>query len=311
MGKSDEVTDMTRGQYRRQYAGYLRGRRINAVGLSAEAWFWRVNVTVDDFGNGDADPVLLHAATVGRRTGVSAEDVRSWVDELVREDLLRRYEVGRDVFIHVVDFTLLQSAGRNGKRVRRFPESPWDADELARAGIDLPAQPAELSEGETRGIRVNPKASKKSGAHYNQYQYQDHNQNQNNPAAQGGAEAGKPPAAPAATASAWVFQCVGGRKNGERAWTLTPAYVAELAAAFPGVDVPQQARAAHVKYHAQPTANRKTADRMPEFLWNWMKNEQNAAARRSGGGGDDARPRRESIEDRARRLGKQLEGATP
>jgi len=136
------------------------------------------------------------------------------------------------------------------------------------------------------------------------------------PAAQGGAEAGKPPAAPAATAAALAFECVGGRKNGDRAWTLTAVYTAELAKAFPGVDIGQQAVSAHVKYHAAPVANRKTADRMPEYLWNWMKNEQNGASRRSagaggggGGGGATNTGVRETVEQRAARIGKQLEGA--
>lgn len=116
------VTDLTRGIYRRLYAGFIKGRRINQLSLSAEAWFWRVMASADDFGNADADPGLCYAATVGRRIGITLEDVTEWLVELGESGLIQFYasESG-DKYLHIVGFEELQPAGKNGKRICRFP----------------------------------------------------------------------------------------------------------------------------------------------------------------------------------------------
>lgn len=116
------ITDLTRGIYRRLYAGFIKGRRINSLSLSAEAWFWRVLACADDFGNADAEPGLCYASTVGRRKGVSIKDVEKWLVELGESGLIQFYatECG-DKYLHVVGFEEMQPAGKNGKRVCRFP----------------------------------------------------------------------------------------------------------------------------------------------------------------------------------------------
>lgn len=116
------VTDLTRGIYRRLYAGFIKGRRINSLSLFAEAWFWRVLASADDFGNADADPGLCYAATVGRRKGISIEDVSNWLMELGESGLIQFYATeSGDNYLHIVGFEELQPAGKNGKRVCRFP----------------------------------------------------------------------------------------------------------------------------------------------------------------------------------------------
>lgn len=114
------VTDLTKGIYRRLYSGFTKGQRINKLSLSAEAWFWRILATVDDFGNGDADPELCRAATVGRRPSITAKQVSGWLREMCDAGLIRFYAVKGEPFLHVIGFETSQPAGKNGRRIRRY-----------------------------------------------------------------------------------------------------------------------------------------------------------------------------------------------
>lgn len=133
---AETVTDLTKGVYRRIYGGFITGQRINKLSIGAEAWFWRVLVSVDDFGNGRADPDLCKAATAGGRK-VTTKQVSDWLREMRDVGLLRLYTVKGEHYLHVVDFEETQPAGRNGRRFKRYP-------------------------GESEGIQVNPGESKKT-----------------------------------------------------------------------------------------------------------------------------------------------------
>lgn len=115
------ITDLTRGVYRRQYAGYLKGRRINTISLEAEAWFWRLQAVVDDFGNIEADPELVWLATKGRRKGITIEQVSGWLREMRNARLIDTYKVKDEHYLHIVEFEALQPAGKNGKRLCKVP----------------------------------------------------------------------------------------------------------------------------------------------------------------------------------------------
>lgn len=117
---NESVTDMTRGVYRRLYAGFTKGQRINKLSLQAEAWFWRVLATVDDFGNADADPDLCHAVTAGRRK-VTPKQVSDWLREMRDVGLIEFYTAKGEPFLHVIGFEAGQPAGKNGKRLKKFP----------------------------------------------------------------------------------------------------------------------------------------------------------------------------------------------
>lgn len=126
--------DLSRGLYRKVYAGFIWGKRINSVSLEAEAWFWRLNAIADDYGNMPGEADRLHRETSGRRR-VSAEQVAAWVKELVSTNLLRPYTASGDDFLNIPGFVILQPSGaKNGRRVRRYPESPWDRGEVVNAG---------------------------------------------------------------------------------------------------------------------------------------------------------------------------------
>jgi hypothetical protein len=141
MAKS-KTCDMSWGVYRLIYAGFLTGRRINAVSEGAEMWFWRLYALADDFGNLPADLDLLKAKGAPMRRGVTPAKIKRWNDELAREwdegtpGLISFYTVGREQYIHITEFAERQPAGRNGRRIHRVPIPP----------------------GESGGIRGNPGA---------------------------------------------------------------------------------------------------------------------------------------------------------
>lgn len=114
-----EITcDLSKGIYRRIYAGFIRGRRINSISLEAEAWFWRLNAIADDYGNLEAESEHLWAMTKGKRS-VEVADVERMVSEMAAAGLIQTYSAGGERFIHIVGFEEMQPAGRNGKRVKR------------------------------------------------------------------------------------------------------------------------------------------------------------------------------------------------
>lgn len=114
--------DLVQGTYRRQYSGFIRGRRICSVSLEAEAWFWRLHALADDWGNLEADPALLPVDAGGRRR-ISVEQSEKLLKELDSANLIRFYWVRNSRHIQIVDFIEKQPAPRTGNRVRRV-ESP-------------------------------------------------------------------------------------------------------------------------------------------------------------------------------------------
>jgi hypothetical protein len=234
MTGSRAVTDLTRGVYRRQYAGYINGKRINAVSLEAEAWFWRVNAAADDFGNLPGDRSLVAFATIGRRADVSVDQVEAWCAELLSADLIRHYDVSGERYIHVTGFLSRQPAPRNGKRIRRYPQSPY----------------------ETEGIQIYPDSSKCSDTDAD-----SDTEDQRSTVGGTAAASGALPPSPAIL----VFPTSGRIRE----WNFTEAARKELAEAFDGVDVMAEARKALLWVRSK-AGHKKTAGGMMRFLFGWM-----------------------------------------
>lgn len=149
---SENTTDLTRGIYRRLYSGFITGQRINKMSLSAEAWFWRVLATVDDFGNSPADPDLCKSATSGRRS-VTKSQIAGWLREMRSVGLISLYKAKGEWFLHITGFEESQPAGKNGKRIKRYPHP-----------------------GESSVIQVNPGESSASQASDNDNDNEDDNE---------------------------------------------------------------------------------------------------------------------------------------
>lgn len=124
--------DMIRGVYRRQYSNFVTGRRICAVSMEAEAWFWRLHTLADDWGNLDADPDMMPRAAGGRRE-VGKRDSERWFAELCHHNLIKPYYVRCNRFATIVDFTDTQPAPRSGHRIRRFPTPNESSEQCVTA----------------------------------------------------------------------------------------------------------------------------------------------------------------------------------
>jgi hypothetical protein len=154
---TEQVTDLTKGYYRRIYSGFLEGRKISSVSVEAEAWFWRIHAVADDFGNLTADPTLLHRATAGLRD-VRASQVVRWVSELVKVGLVGEYRCGPEKYLHVIGWTDRQPTA-NGRRVRRCPP-PTSEDIGSWIHPDSPGSPctdSDIGSGSGSGERKRAK----------------------------------------------------------------------------------------------------------------------------------------------------------
>ena len=112
--------DMIRGVYRRQYSGFITGKRICSVTMSAEAWFWRLHALADDWGRLESDPDLIVSTAAGRRK-ITQSQSEGWIKELADANLIRVYFVRDTRFLEITDFTATQPMPRTGHRVRRVP----------------------------------------------------------------------------------------------------------------------------------------------------------------------------------------------
>lgn len=128
------------------------------MSLECEAWFWRLLVVADDFGNLPAEEARLSALTKGARHKLRDSDVAAYCACLEKAGLLSEYSAEGERFYHICDFEHLQPCARNGRRYQRFP-----------------LHPARL--GESGCILGNPGESGSAPTQQHQHQHQDHHQN--------------------------------------------------------------------------------------------------------------------------------------
>lgn len=256
MGTDEQPFDLISGVYRRQYAGYTRGKRINSLALESEAWFWRVHAAADDFGNMHGEASLVYQDTVGRRVDcISVSQVDSWLAEMATTGLIRFYDVEGERYLHIVDFILRQPAGKNGKRVHRVPPSPWDDIEVSGVSSrNIQNNPSESSATITTTITktiTNPDASAS------------------------GSPASSTLGQRVEDLSTVQFPLfpISAPRNKPNTWRLSDALIAELAATYPAVDVPAHCRRAW-QWVMTNLGRRKTVNGMPKFLNFWMSKQQ-------------------------------------
>lgn len=119
-----DAPPITRTIYRRIYAAWLEGRRINAVSMGAESLFLRLHLTADGYGTYNADPELVAIKCYPRRREVTVQDVEAWHRELIDAGLVNTYETAGEVYGSIAGFEDVQPAGRNGKRHQEHPRNP-------------------------------------------------------------------------------------------------------------------------------------------------------------------------------------------
>jgi len=135
--------DMTDGIYRRIYSGFVSNPKVNSLTWQAEAWFWRLVVLADDYGNHPANWRHL-AAVASPVREISGVEAQSLTEQILAAKLAILYEAEGQQYIHICGFTKRQPANKNGRRIQRFPMNPDG-----------------VVDGESGGIRVNPGESKK------------------------------------------------------------------------------------------------------------------------------------------------------
>ncbi len=141
-----DTLDFRRGQSRRIYSSAKYGRRINAVSdFAARLLAWGLIPNADDFGNIAGDPAVLKCECFPMLPSATPERISEALAELESNRLVGSYQLGPDRYIHVHGHNVLQPAPKNGRKIRRWPPSPWDNE-------------SELSSdsGESGGIRGNP-----------------------------------------------------------------------------------------------------------------------------------------------------------
>ena len=140
-----EIIDFRRGQYRRIYSGAKYGRRINSVSdFAARLLAWGIIPNTDDWGNLSASPVIVKAECFPLLQSATVENIDGALRELADIRLISLYDLPGEMFLHVHGHTQLQPASANGRRVRRWPPSPWD--------FECALDPGDESDG----IRGNP-----------------------------------------------------------------------------------------------------------------------------------------------------------
>lgn len=160
----DSIANLKRTVYRHFYAGWLKGRRINAVSRDAALCFVHLHFICDGFGNFHADPELVVSEAFPLRRDVTPDMCQQWIDELAacKPGLVSLYEAVGETYGHITGFEDIQPAGKNGKPYQLYPKPPAPRDE-DDAGRGEPVTPVNPSESKTiLNDPMNPSAQKEN-----------------------------------------------------------------------------------------------------------------------------------------------------
>jgi len=207
------------------------------------------------------------------------DDVRKLVEELIEKRLIETYTVDGKDFWHVTGW----HHQKIDKPTYTYPRSREFGEQSANARRGLgESSPPDRSRVESKGVESNRKESKLDCG--------EPAKPASPPASKALGDSGQKQRIDPAMVEYPQFPCLPGAAKKPEVWLLTEAHLAELASVYPAVDVAQESRRAHMWIRDNLT-QRKTFDRMRDFLSRWMKREQN-----SGGSGRRSQPQqRDSI----------------
>lgn len=104
--------------------GICDSANIDAIACpEAEILYYRLLVTVDDFGRFDARPALVRAKCFPLKEGLTSTEVDAWLVALHAAQMIWLYEVGGARFLQVQRWDNKPRAGES-----KFPPVPTDAD---------------------------------------------------------------------------------------------------------------------------------------------------------------------------------------
>lgn len=121
---------------------------LNGVSIEAELTFIKLILAADDWGRFDARPAKLKSALFPVRETVRPADVGVWVDELVCEGCLARYESGGRPYVYFVEWEKYRGRSRRGSQ--KYP-SPTDVSTSGK----IPEQRTTVSEHDNGSGRKN------------------------------------------------------------------------------------------------------------------------------------------------------------
>ena len=102
--------------------------RIEAIQIpDAEILYYRLLVSVDDFGRTDARPLMLKSLCFPIRMRASADKCAQWVEELEKAGLLITYQVEGKSYLQLTKWDNKPRAEHS-----KFPDLPTDADNCAQ-----------------------------------------------------------------------------------------------------------------------------------------------------------------------------------
>jgi hypothetical protein len=116
-----EDLDLRRGLYRKVYSDWPVDPRINSLSMLAENTYLRLHFLADDYGKCNADPRLIVCLAFPLRRNVTEERIEAAFAELVEAGLVSTYRADGQTYAHIIGFEDAQPAGKNGRKVRRFP----------------------------------------------------------------------------------------------------------------------------------------------------------------------------------------------
>jgi hypothetical protein len=85
----------------------------------AERMWWRLLTCADDFGRFQADITLLHAACFPRQLlTIHQADVRAWLEELIKQDMVRLYQHSGSEYGYFINWD------KHNKKRAKYPKYP-------------------------------------------------------------------------------------------------------------------------------------------------------------------------------------------
>jgi hypothetical protein len=243
--------------------GILDSDAVNSLSWPAEVFYRRLMSVVDDFGRFDGRPSVLRSRLYPLKVDkVREADISRWIAECETAGLIALYAVTGKPYI------LFGKLGEPRAKESKYPSPPDDVVGQMQASARICKQ----TQTDENGREQTPADVPYSDSYSDANSYSDADSREDSLEPQAASKPTVPIEPPIAS-----FPTVGGKVT---EWHLTASLAAKLAEAFPGVDVPSEARKAAVWCETNP-AKRKTAKGMPAFLNRWMANVQN----RVGGSG--------------------------
>lgn len=108
----------------RSIRDYTRSEKLKNLSASAERFYIRLLMRIDDYGNIIATPEILKAECFPNLSATRTTDIRQWMQDCINAELIACYSADEKNYIHVFDFGQKLRYPR-----RKHPASPFELKE--------------------------------------------------------------------------------------------------------------------------------------------------------------------------------------